>query len=74
MRIESILLLEKIASHLARRVRKAYLSIKEIRELYYLLCEEMEDEAAKYLFSECLDELINSGVLLRSSFNENTFI
>jgi len=70
MRIENILLLEKIASHLARRVRKAYLSIREIRELYYLLCEEMEDEAAKYLFSECLDELINSGVLLRSSFNE----
>ncbi len=73
MRIESILLLEKIASHLARRVRKAYLSIREIRELYYLLCEEMEDEAAKYLFSECLDELINSGVLLRSSFNEKYF-
>ena len=73
MRIESILLLEKIASHLARRVKKAYLSIKETRELYYLLCEEMEDKTAKYLFNECLDELVNSDVLLRSSFSEKYF-
>jgi len=73
MRVESILLLEKIALYLSRRIKKAYMSFKEVKELYYLLCDEIEDKAAKYLFSECLEELVNSDILLRSSFNEKYF-
>ena len=73
MRIESILLLEKIALHLLRRPKKAYLSLREIRELYNLLCDEIGDNMAKYLFNECLEELTSSDTLFKSSFNEKYF-
>ncbi|MHA1721556.1 MAG: hypothetical protein ACTSXW_00600 [Candidatus Baldrarchaeia archaeon] len=73
MRIESILLLEKIALHLLRRPKRAYLSLREIKELYHLLCDEIGDDAARYLFNECLEELTNSDVLFRSSFNKKYF-
>jgi len=73
MRIESILLLEKIALHLLRRPKKAYLSLREIRELYNLLCDEIGDNMAKYLFNECLEELTSSDALFKSSFNEKYF-
>ena len=73
MKFESILLLEKVASHFSRRPKKAYLSLKELRNLYYLVCDEIEDEAAKYLFNECLEELMDSEILYRSSFNKTYF-
>jgi len=73
MRIESILLLEKIALHLLRRPKRAYLSLREINELYYLLCDEIGDDVARYLFNECLEELTSSDVLFRSSFNKKYF-
>ncbi len=73
MNMQSVLLLEKMALHLSRRPKKAYLSFKELRDLYYLLCDEIRDEIAKYMLNECVEELLESEILFKSVFNENYF-
>lgn len=73
MKLESVLLLEKVGLYLSRRPKKGYLSFEELRDLYYLLCDEIGDEVAKYMFNECVEELLESEILFRSVFNENYF-